>query len=187
VGLQPTDAIRVAWVDRKIGAVEGVEVSAVHDGRTLAFRLSWPDATRSTELGDTTSFSDGAAVLLPSVPGAPSVTMGAPGQPVTAWYWRADEDGRGRHVVAEGLGSTRTADEDLVRGHGVWLEGRWTVVIARALHVRSGEPVAQLEPGQKTGYGVAIWEGSHGERAGIKAFSGDWQELYLEAAPAVRR
>jgi hypothetical protein len=39
---------------------------------------------------------------------------------------------------------------------------------------------AQLEPGQETGFGVAIWEGSNRERAGIKAFSGDWKPLIIE-------
>jgi hypothetical protein len=41
------------------------------------------------------------------------------------------------------------------------------------------EPVIQLEPGQVTGYGIAVWDGAHEERGGIKAFSGDWRELSL--------
>jgi hypothetical protein len=48
--------------------------------------------------------------------------------------------------------------------------------------------VAQLEPGAATGFGVAVWDGSGGERAGIKAFSGPlWQELQLDAMPTARR
>ena len=119
----------------------------------------------------------------PHEPEAPSVTMGAPGTPVNAWYWRADEDGRGRHVVAEGLGTTRTVDLELVRGRGIWKEGRWQIVIARALQVSTQEPVAQLTPGETTGFGVAIWEGASSERAGLKSFSGDWRELRLAATP----
>ena len=46
----------------------------------------------------------GVAVLLPSVPGAPLMTMGVPGSAVTAWYWRADDaGGRGRHVVVSAM------------------------------------------------------------------------------------
>jgi DMSO reductase family type II enzyme heme b subunit len=102
---------------------------------------------------------------------------------VNAWYWRADENGRGRHVVAEGLGTSRTIDYETVRGNGVYKNGRWQVVITRALEVQNPENPARLEPGQSTGFGVAIWEGEHGERAGIKAISGDdWIALDIETA-----
>jgi DMSO reductase family type II enzyme heme b subunit len=187
VGLQPTAAVRVAWTSRKIGAVGEVDVAAVCDGQRLAFRLEWADPSENRELVETTAFPDGAAVLLPVAKGAPVVTMGAPGQAVNAWYWRADENGAGRQVVAEGIGTSRTVDVDLVKGHGVWKEGRWRVVIARALRVETAEPVAQLAAGQTTGFAVAVWEGGNGERAGIKAFSGDWRELALAAAPTAGR
>jgi DMSO reductase family type II enzyme heme b subunit len=102
---------------------------------------------------------------------------------VNAWYWRADENGRGRHVLAEGLGTSRTIDYETVRGNGVYKNGRWQVVITRAMKVESPDNPAQLEPGQSTGFAVAIWEGDHGERAGIKAISGDdWIKLDIEAA-----
>jgi DMSO reductase family type II enzyme heme b subunit len=187
VGLQPTAAIRAAWTGKSIGAVDRVTVAAVHDGEALAFRLEWDDATENRELADNTSFPDAAAVLLPSTADASVMTMGAPGAAVNAWYWRADESGSGRHVSAEGLGTSRTLDVELVRGAGVWKDGRWRVVIARALRVATGDPVAQLTPGERTRIAVAVWEGGHGERAGIKAFSGDWQGLELEPLPTARR
>jgi len=187
VGLQPTDAVRVSWIGKEIGAVKSVEVAAVHDGQTLAFRLEWEDATENRAIAETDLFHDAAGVLFPSVPGAVSMTMGMPGAAVNAWHWRADEDGRGRHLVAEGLGTTREVDVQPVRGRGVWRDGRWRVVLTRPLKVQTTEPVAQLEPGQTTGFGVAVWEGSHRERAGIKAFSGDWIELSLANLPTARR
>jgi len=110
--------------------------------------------------------------------------MGAVGMAVNAWYWRADENGRGRHVLAEGLGTTRTIDYELVRGNGVYRDKRWYVVITRALKVQSSENPVQLDPGQSTGFAVAVWEGGHSERAGIKSISGDdWIKLDLESAP----
>ena len=182
VGLQPTAMIRAGWKDKKIGAVAEVNVAAVHDGRSLAFRLQWADPSQDATLQDTTSFPDAAAILLPSVPGALGLlmTMGGKGLPVNAWYWRADEDGQGRHIVAQGLGTTQTVDRELVRARGVWRSGRWQVVIARTLSPSGAEPVAKLSPGHKTGYGVAIWEGSASERGGIKAATLGWQELVLE-------
>jgi len=187
-GLQPTAAIRNAYTGKQIGVVQGVKVAALHNGQDLAFRLEWQDASQNDVIDDTTSFPDGAAVVLPSVPGAPVVTMGAPKQAVNAWYWRADEKaGLGRQVVAEGLGTSRTIDRQLVRTSGAWKDGRWQVVIARPLRVQSPDPVAQLKPGEVTGFGVAVWEGSAGERAGIKSFSGNWIELALGDVSTARR
>ena len=183
VGLQPTEAIRVAWMSKPIGAISSVRVAAVHNGDVLAFRLEWEDPDEDSELLDNDSFPDGAAVALPAAEGAPLVLMGAVGLPVNAWYWRADAPDSARHVSAEGLGTSRTLDVDLVKAHGVWNEGRWRVVIARAMDV--GVPgAAQISPGSDTGFGVAVWEGSHKERAGVKAFSGDWKPLTIDPTPA---
>jgi DMSO reductase family type II enzyme heme b subunit len=183
LGLQPTDAIRTGWSDKKIGAIAALEVAALHDGQHLALRLEWADATESRAIDDNDRFVDGAAVAFPVSAGAPLVTMGAPGQPVNAWYWRADSDA-GRHVIAEGLGTSRTLDQEQVKARGSWRSGRWHVVIARALQAKGASPVVQLEPGMSTGFGVAVWEGGAGERAGLKAVSGfEWHSLELEALP----
>lgn len=179
--MQPTSAIKAAWAGKKIGIVETVQVAAVHDGERIAFRLEWDDPTENSTITDTTSFVDGCGVLLPTVPIAPMAIMGAIGMAVNAWYWIADENGRGRHLLAEGLGTTRTIDYELVRGNGVHKDGRWHVVITRAMKVESSDKPVQLEPGQSTGFGVAVWEGSRRERAGIKAISGDdWIKLDIE-------
>ena len=179
--MQPTAAIKAAWADKKIGIVETVQVAAVHDGERIAFRLEWDDPTENSTISDTTSFVDGCGILLPTVPYAPLAIMGAVGLAVNAWYWIADENGRGRHLMAEGLGTSRTIDYELVRGNGVHKNGRWHVVIVRAMKVESTEKPVQLEPGQSTGFGVAVWEGNRRERAGIKAISGDdWIKLDIE-------
>jgi len=183
--MQPTAAIRAGWVDKKIGAIDVVQVAAVHDGEQIAFRLEWSDPDENREITDTTVFPDCCGVLLPTVQYAPMAVMGAIGMAVNAWYWRADENGLGRHLMAEGLGTSRTIDYELVRGNGVHKNGRWHVVITRAMKVESPDKPVQLEPGQSTGFGVAIWEGGHGERAGIKAISGDdWIKLEIQAAPS---
>jgi DMSO reductase family type II enzyme heme b subunit len=185
VDLQPTAAIRATWSQRRIGAVERVALAAAHDGRRLAFRLEWDDRSEDRG-GDADAFPDGAAVLLPSAPNAPVFTMGAPGMAVNAWYWRADAE-HGRHVVAEGIGTSRTLDHQLVAARAVWKEGRWRVVLARALRVDTSDPVAQLRPGDVTGLAVAVWDGSARERAGIKSYSGHWRELRVASAPRARR
>ena len=181
--MQPTPAIKISWANKKIGAVEAVQVAAIHDGQRIAFRLEWSDPIENREVTDAPDFPDCCGILFPTVPYAPMAVMGAVGMAVNAWYWRADENGRGRHVLAEGLGTTRTIDYELVRGNGVYKNGRWHVVITRPMKVQSPDNLAQFDPGQSSGFGVAIWEGGHGERAGIKAISGDdWIKLDLEAA-----
>ena len=185
--MQPSGAIKASWANKKIGAVEAVQVAAIHDGQRIAFRLEWSDPTENSEITDDTPFPDGCGILFPTVQFAPMAVMGAIGMAVNAWYWRADENGRGRHLLAEGLGTTRTLDEELVRGNGVYQNQRWHVVITRAMRVKSPENPVQLEPGQSTGFGVAIWEGNRGERAGLKAISGDdWIKLDLEDASEAR-
>jgi DMSO reductase family type II enzyme heme b subunit len=186
-GMQPTPAIQVSWMGKKIGNVDRVEVSALHNGDELAIHLDWADETENAEMTDTDSFPDAAAILFPVVPEAPIITMGAPGQPVNAWYWRADVPRKARQVTAEGLGTSHTFDQTLVHGRGRWKEGRWQIVLARSLRIKSETPVAQLEPGTETGFGIAIWEGSNSERAGIKSFSGNWMPLQLAPTIAGRK
>jgi DMSO reductase family type II enzyme heme b subunit len=179
--MQPSDLIKASWVNKRIGVVEVVQVAAVHDGERIAFRLEWSDPVENREIDDTTAFPDSCGILLPTVQYAPMAIMGAVGMAVNAWYWRADENGLGRQLLAEGLGTTRTIDYEQVQGNGVYKDGHWHVVITRALTVESPDNPAQLEPGQSTGFAVAIWEGGQGERAGIKAISGDdWIPLDIE-------
>jgi len=187
IDMQPSGAIKVAWAGKKIGAVDVVNVAAIHDGERIAFRLDWSDPVANLDIGDNNQFIDGCGILFPTVEFAPMAVMGAVGMAVNAWQWRADENGRGRELLAEGLGTTRIIDYELVRGNGVYENGRWHVVITRAMKVQSPESLVQLEPGKTIGLGVAVWEGSHGERAGLKAISGDdWIKLDIEAAPVVK-
>lgn len=67
-----------------------VMVQAVHDGKYVAFRLTWQDSERS-EAGPLGAFSDGAALQFPLKPSEvpPPVMMGAKDQPVHLFHWRA--------------------------------------------------------------------------------------------------
>lgn len=186
LGLQPTAYIQAAWRERPVGTTRQVRVSALHDGVHLAFRLEWDDPSENATLTDDDRFADAAAVLLPSAPEAPLITMGAPGAAVTAWYWRADDPGA-REIVAEGIGSSRTVALDSLRSSGKWQGGRWSLVIARALESQAPGAVARFRPGGSTGFGIAVWEGSHAERAGIKSYSGPtWHDLSLDPTPTAR-
>ena len=74
------------WNDRNINAVR---IKAAHDGERLAFRLEWDDSSRDVEAVRQHSFPDGAAVQLTANPDPPLFAMGAPGEPVNIWHWKA--------------------------------------------------------------------------------------------------
>lgn len=67
-----------------------VRLQAVHDGRHIAFRLRWSDPEPS-EAGKVGEFSDAAALQFPVLDNAvpPPIFMGAPGNPVHLFHWRA--------------------------------------------------------------------------------------------------
>jgi len=69
--------------------VEGVRVSALHDGRRLALRLSWDDPTEDDELVGHTRFGDAVAVQLSGIEDPPFFGMGAAGREVDLWQWKA--------------------------------------------------------------------------------------------------
>ncbi|MBV2235919.1 MAG: hypothetical protein KUL75_10305 [Sterolibacterium sp.] len=177
--MQPTAAIRNTWEHKKIGATSKVDLRALHNGEFLAFHLSWSDANHNTSHGDNSVWPDAAAVALPLHEDTPLMTMGAPELPMAAWYWRADDKGTGYQVVAEGPGSSQIVDKSGVRTSASWKDGRWTIVIVRAFKSVDSPNVIQLQPGQASRFGLAIWEGGQQERGGLKAYSGDWRPLEI--------
>ena len=67
-----------------------VKVQAVHDGKRIAFRLTWADKEPS-EAGRLGQFSDAAAIQFPARDGPviPIVMMGNKDNPVHIFHWRA--------------------------------------------------------------------------------------------------
>jgi len=68
----------------------GVQVRAASDGKNIAFRLQWADAT-DDDTQKVSRFSDACAVQLPATvtPDVPAPQMGETGKPVEITYWRA--------------------------------------------------------------------------------------------------
>jgi mono/diheme cytochrome c family protein len=239
----PTDPDAAAWANAgefevplrqlwgRESVVARVSVSTVTDGRKLALRMRWSDASADSRMLRPEDFRDAAAVQF-SLAG-PDVTfaMGERGKPVAIWHWKADwqRDIAGREdieaaapsmavdmypfarssaaggqdpafltgraagnafsslartspiesLVAAGIGTLtpRPAASQDVSGKGVWAAGEWKVVFVRSLEpAYTGD--ARLSDGVPIAF--AVWNGSEGDRNGIKAFS-TWYRLGLPA------
>lgn len=181
LAMQPSAYVRASREQRPFGRVREVEVRVLHDGEHVAFLLAWDDPDRDVEPPGDERFPDGAALLFPLVGDAPLVTMGAEGRAVNAWHWRADRPERARNNVAAGLGTTRVTQDASIATSARWDHGRWRVVFRRTLAstAPAGEAV-RMKPGDAVLVAFAVWDGSNGERGGLKSFSPAWHTITLE-------
>jgi len=70
------------------GSVTEATVSTVTNESHVAIRVAWSDPTNDTSIAEPRAYSDAVAVMVHG--GAtPPITMGATGDPVDIWYWRA--------------------------------------------------------------------------------------------------
>ncbi len=176
LGLQPTDHIIATWENRPYGEAEWADLKSVHDGETLAVHISWSCAKIS--IGASEGFPDAAAIAFP-VRGEPILlSMGSSDAPMHMLQWKA-KGNETRSVLAEGIGSSLPGPSVSENGKGGWSQGIWSVVFSRSLN--APENASPLSAGMTTLIGVAVWNGTNEERAGIKAVSGDWTDFILEA------
>lgn len=166
---QPSAYVRTVWAGRRIGAVRSLSAQAAHNRQNLFFRLEWADPTHNPGYGDGTAFPDAAAVLFPMNGEAPLAVMGAPGAGIQAWYWRANHPDYGEALAFRGLATEEREPGPLVLTSARWAEGRWSVVV--------GAPLASIEA---AAVAFAVWDGGNQERAGLHAYSPEWQELSIE-------
>ena len=162
------------------GTVRSLKAAGLHNGAVLCVRVSWA-SEKHEKIADLDQFVDGVAVMFPLSAGASAFTMGAPGNPVNAWYWKADKADVPFNVVAEGYGtSVRHAGKEVkLASRAVHQDGQWHVVFQRALDV--GNEYAQFVPGTPTKVAFGVWDGGNRERAGRKSFSGDFVLAAVDA------
>jgi DMSO reductase family type II enzyme heme b subunit len=89
---------------------------------------------------------------------------------------------------AEGFGTLawQPSDEQHVTGTALWSNGVWRVVMARSLETNDPSDI-ELTPPQRAGARIpitfAVWDGSKGDRDGLKLISG-WHWLSIAASGA---
>jgi len=71
-------------------AYADLTVQAVHDGQTIAVRLTWIDESADHHALRSESFEDAVAMELYRGDAEPFLGMGDPSSPVDVWFWDAD-------------------------------------------------------------------------------------------------
>jgi len=165
-GMQPGGYVREAYLDRTQPRTASVELELSHSSGVWRAVVQWacPEPVRDVR-ANPSLFSDAAALLAPSAPDSPWITMGAPGLGVDGVLWRADGDALLR-VSAEGLGSVKRAP--VPKGWTVaaaWSAGRWRVEYA----LENWESLTRQRQ-----LAVAVWRGADAERGGLKSVTPGW-------------
>jgi mono/diheme cytochrome c family protein len=215
-----------------------LKVSAMHDYKTIAIRLTWHDPTRNDHAVRPQDFEDMAAVQLFKGSPEPFLGMGAAGKSLDVWLWRAGWSGKpgeaadvdtvypnmavdsypfekkgegprphatdrqdkgfltahaagnvladpsrplsAGNLGAQGFGSLtmRPRTSQAVKATASWKDGRWTVVLRRALDAGADNGLV-LTPGDKASIAFALWDGEARDRNGQKLVS-IWHDLMLE-------
>lgn len=70
--------------------VEGLLVSAAHNGKEIALRVAWVDTSRNAQTARPQEFRDGVAVQFAKSQDAPFIAMGADREKVNIWFWKSD-------------------------------------------------------------------------------------------------
>src|SRR6059058_3231052 len=184
-------------------AVAGVWVQAVHDGHTLALRVSWDDRTQSpdsawlgfeqrvleTVAGDDSGppppkaepWPDQLAVQfprhLPQGMERPYFLMGSETDPVYQWRWTS-RPRRAFAGLARGIERFDTLP-DAPAGEASFDHGEWRLVFTRALATPDTANEVQLEAGRAIPVAFFGWDGSSGEHGSRMAVS-TWYFLALD-------
>jgi mono/diheme cytochrome c family protein len=192
------------------GAVKEVEVMSLWTDREIFVKLVWTDETKDTKFSLTEKFSDACAVEMPlNNSSFPSFIMGEKDNPVNIWVWHAigdEEDKMGfppaysdyyrkdamhavlkfkpavvENLIAEGFGTITSLEIQDIEGKGVWVNGKWHIVMKRTFESSSG---AGIKKDTNIPMAFAVWDGGSGERGGEKSVS-PWHLLKVGNAPQV--
>lgn len=160
-------------------AVPGCRVLALRSGGQLVLRLEWDDATKNAPeapqarrgeggdpkvlykrpTGETSSFADAAAVMIPEHwdgPDFPSLLMGDRHAPARLYYWNAS---RGAEILKASGRATPQPTAKKMPCRARHADGRWMLTLEIPAPP-AGYPVA-----------VALWDGAFSDRDGLKFFS----------------
>lgn len=180
-------------------AVTGLWVQAVHDGTSLAMRVSWNDRSSSPdpawaewraritdvmepkEAAPAAGTPDALAVWFPrrltTGMERPYFFMGSTREPIYLWHWQS------RGQASEMLGRGPGQMAPLPQGNGLATEasfdqGQWRVVFRRPLAATDSANALAMSVGQPIPVAFFAWDGDNGEQATQGSLS-TWYFIYL--------
>ena len=188
--------------------VDGLWVQALHDGQSVALRVSWTDPSASPD----SAWADFAAsveaameprqegvwapgapdrlvVQFPQTPSAgrerPFFLQGDARRPAYLWSWTSDAPAA-REQVARGMGTAEeqpSGGQQLASAHR-HRDGQWQVVLTRTLATPDSTADLQLAAGTTVPVAFQVWDGDNAE-AGNRAAVSTWYFLHLREATPV--
>ncbi len=176
-------------------SVDAVMVRALYNKDEIAFLVEWDDATNKQE----EIFRDAVSLQFPTkIPESlkkPYFAMGDSSGVVNLWLWRSywnegfgaivdapeTEPGLVSEMNAKGFKSVtpQPPESQNVTGKGIYQNGRWKVVLKRALKTEDAKMDIQFEVGKLIPVAFAVWDGSNSDVAGQKSIS-VWYYIILE-------
>jgi len=111
----------------------------------------------------------------------PAVASGNPIASRDNGYGSGDSGSGGSSLMAAGPRTVtfRIPKNQAVDARGQWVDGRWTVVMKRALAAPADGGGVSLAPGGRASIAFAVWNGSRNDRDGQKLIT-IWNDLILE-------
>lgn len=195
-------AIRLVWEDSIVDAQhagqtafsDGVAIQLSNRRESPPLVMGAPNGEcdiwhwRASMSGPAPAISEQIAALHPYMPPAPELLAGAvtgdvfmtgpaAGNPLT----KGSTSAGAFNLQAAGIGTitTQAAVGPTIEGRSRRQKSSWEVVFTRSLNPPL-EGDASLQPGEATHIGIAVWDGSAGDRNGQKSFS-IWHTLTLES------
>ncbi len=160
---QPTEYIREAWKDRDYGQTAEAAVKAATDGERLYIRVEWADDPAPNR-----EFQDAVGAVFPTNGSGVLATLGDDDKPLALWFWENGRPGP-LNLRSHGPGVFRKEDGPALAATGALADGRWSVVLSGPASIAAKGKV-----------GLAVWNGSNDERAGLAAVSREWLPLESE-------
>lgn len=188
-------------------AVEGVWVQAIHDGTSLALRVTWHDRSRSpdpswdewlgrirqamTEVDGVPAASQGADLLVVQFPTTsrdeepPYFLGGSTRRPAHVWRWSSTPDAIAQGT-ATGLGKfTAHGGTSEVTHAARYAQGEWQLQMTRALRPADSTRAPAFVAGRSIPIAFFAADGSNGEDA-VRGAVSAWYAIYLDVATPTR-
>lgn len=143
--------------------VKAVSLEAVYNDEAIAFRFTWDDPTQ-----DSRTPHDGFALLLKPVGSEGDVvtlqawpSAGAP--PLDVCYWSAESRTAWEAVATDfdAVIAQAVPTPAFLQGSSGYQDGRWRIVVQRALHPERPHGAAVVATETFTSIAVAVWDGGN--------------------------